>query len=184
MNDNDDNENTTSQSNSNSFLNISDFSDYLIEVFSDNILVEYENGNEERKFWLLWKKEFLIINKEYLKNSLYKLELKTGFNEIEYDFYIFFNKNNDEDENYIAYYSDYILYMCKINFKDLIKENKIDKNKCEEINLKEYVNDKLLSIKYYYKYSKNILICISNDKIILIDIDNKNNINSIYNKKR
>ena len=50
MNDNDDNENTTSQSNSNSFLNISDFSDYLIEVFSDNILVEYENGNEERKF--------------------------------------------------------------------------------------------------------------------------------------
>ena len=117
------------------------------------------------------------------EEKIVKLQFVLFIHEIKCDFYIFFNKNNDENENYIAYYSDYKLYICKINFKDLIYENKIDKNKCEEINLKEYINDKLLSIKYYYKNSKNILICKSNENILLIDIDNKDNINSIYKKE-
>ena len=117
------------------------------------------------------------------EEKIVKLQYQPFIHEIKCDFYIFFNKNNDENENYIAYYSDYKLYICKINFKDLIYENKIDKNKCEEIDLKEYINDKLLNIKYYYKNPKNILICKSNENILLIDIDNKDNINSIYKKE-
>ena len=117
------------------------------------------------------------------EEKIVKLQYQPFIHEIKCDFYIFFNKNDDENENYIAYYSDYKLYICKIYFKDLIYENKIDKNKCEEIDIKEYINDKLLSIKYYYKNSKNILICKSNENILLIDIDNKDNINSIYKKE-
>ena len=53
------------------------------------------------------------------EKKIVKLQYQPFIHEIKCDFYIFFNKNNDENENYIAYYSDYKLYICKINFKDL-----------------------------------------------------------------
>ncbi len=182
MSDNNDNENTSFNTNSLSNNSIiSNLSNYSIETISNKKKHETQRGNFEN-FGELCEKESLYIKEKDLKN-LKKLELKSRYNGIKYDIYIFFNKNNDENENNFVYYSDYKLYICKINFKDLIDKNKIDKNKCEEIDLKEYINDKLLGIKYYYKNSKNILICKSNENILFIDIDNKDNIISIYKKE-
>jgi hypothetical protein len=69
------------------------------------------------------------------------------------------------------------LYLSEIITEFIFIKNKIIKG----IGLKDYINNnKLLDIKYYYKYSKNILICISEDNIILIDLDNNYNIYSLY----
>ena len=110
-----------------------------------------------------------------------KLRHQLFIHEIKCDIYIFFNKNDDKDKLYFTYYSNLEkkLYLTDINFEDLLYKNKIEDNKYIKIDLKDYINNNLLNIRYFYKYSKNILICNNEDNILIIDLDNKNVIKSL-----